>query len=178
MQFSRISEVLAFYCRRNLRLKDSFISKRLGQGLVQSLPCNSLCLLPAWSHIFSDYLFKIFASGKDDGTQNSSSGGYIDPRFKRVLWYLIGGTKGGVNRAKIIALLNSRPANPHQIAIELKLDYKTILHHLKVLSDHGLAVTDNKDSYGASYFLTPLMENNFQSFVEILAKIKKRGNAG
>lgn len=145
---------------------------------MQSLPCNSLSLLPAWSHIFNVYLFKIFASGEDDGRHSSSSGGYIDPRFKRVLWYLIGGTKGGVNRAKIIELLNSRPANPHQIAIELKLDYKTILHHLKVLSDHGLAVTDNKDSYGASYFLTPVMENNFQSFVEILARIKMGDKAG
>lgn len=108
-----------------------------------------------------------------------SSGGYVDPRFKRVLWYLIGSTKGGVNRAKIIELLNSRPANPNQIANQLKLDYKTVLHHLKVLSDNGLIITDNRESYGAAYFLTPIMENNYQSFVEILAKIKRSsGNAG
>ncbi|AFU57802.1 putative transcriptional regulator, ArsR family [Candidatus Nitrososphaera gargensis Ga9.2] len=116
---------------------------------------------------------RVLASGRP------SSGGYVDPRFKRVLWYLIGSTKGGVNRAKIIELLNSRPANPNQIANELKLDYKTVLHHLKVLSDNGLIITDNKESYGAAYFLTPLMENNYQSFVEILAKIKRSsGNAG
>ncbi|HXG05748.1 MAG TPA: winged helix-turn-helix domain-containing protein [Nitrososphaera sp.] len=92
---------------------------------------------------------------------------------------MIGSTKGGVNRAKIIELLNSRPANPNQIANQLKLDYKTVLHHLKVLSDNGLIITDNRESYGAAYFLTPIMENNYQSFVEILAKIKRSsGNAG
>jgi DNA-binding transcriptional ArsR family regulator len=105
---------------------------------------------------------------------SSSSGisnGYIDPRFKRVLWYLISSTTGGVNRAKILEMLSSKPANPHQIAKELNLDYKTVLHHLKVLTNNGLVITDKKGSYGAAYFLTPLMENNYQSFIEILSKI-------
>jgi DNA-binding transcriptional ArsR family regulator len=55
-----------------------------------------------------------------------------------------------------------------------KLDYKTIVHHLDVLSKNGLIITDNKESYGAIYFLTPLMEKNFESFREILAKIKQK----
>jgi DNA-binding transcriptional ArsR family regulator len=103
--------------------------------------------------------------------------GYIDPRFKRVLWYLIGSTKGGVNRAKILELINARPANANKIATELKLDYKTVLHHLKVLSENGLIITDNKDSYGATYFLTPLMEKNYSSFKDILAKIRNKSNS-
>lgn len=111
----------------------------------------------------------IFASGVP-----SSSSGYIDPRFKRVLWYLIGSTKGGVNRAKIIDLINSHPANANQIASELQLDYKTVIHHLRILSNNGLTVTDNKDSYGATYFLTPLMEKNYPSFMEILVRIGKK----
>ena len=53
---------------------------------------------------------------------HSSSGGqYFDPRFKRVLWYIIGSTKGGANRARIVELINSHPANPNQISSELKL---------------------------------------------------------
>ena len=105
------------------------------------------------------------------GTGGPSSSGYIDPRFKRVLWYLIGSTKGGANRAKIIDLVNTHPANANQIASELDLDYKTVIHHLKVLSDNGLVITENKESYGATYFLTPLMEKNYLSFQEILARI-------
>jgi DNA-binding transcriptional ArsR family regulator len=102
------------------------------------------------------------------------SGGYIDPRFKRILWYLIGSTKGGVNRAKIIDLINNHPANANQIASELTLDYKTVIHHLRVLSENGLVITDNKNSYGATYFLTPLMEKNYASFKEIMVRIGKK----
>lgn len=111
--------------------------------------------------------------GGGRGAAAGGGGGYIDPRFKRVLWYLIASTRGGANRAKIIDLVSSRPANANQIALELKLDYKTVLHHLRVLSENGLLVTDNKESYGATYFLTPLMENNYASFQEILARMKK-----
>lgn len=111
----------------------------------------------------------ICASGESPGT-----GGYLDPRFKRVIWYLIGSTRGGANRAKIIDLISSHPANANQIASELTLDYKTVIHHLRVLSDNGLIVTDNKESYGATYFLTPLMEKNYASFREILARIGKK----
>lgn len=102
------------------------------------------------------------------------AGGYLDPRFKRVLWYLIASSRGGINRAKIIDLLNSRPANANQIASELKLDYKTVLHHLKVLTENGMIITENKETYGATYFLTPMMEKNYPSFQEILAKIGKK----
>jgi DNA-binding transcriptional ArsR family regulator len=113
------------------------------------------------------------AAGSNAGGLSSGDGGggYIDPRFKRVLWYLIASSKGGVNRAKIIDLINSRPANANQIASELKLDYKTVLHHLRVLSENGLVITENKETYGATYFLTPLMEKNYASFQEILARI-------
>jgi predicted transcriptional regulator len=71
-------------------------------------------------------------------------------------------------------LINSHPANPNQISIELKLDYKTIIHHLSVLVQNDLVITDNKESYGATYFLTPLMEKNYDSFMEVLAKIGKK----
>jgi predicted transcriptional regulator len=87
---------------------------------------------------------------------------------------LIGSTKGGANRAKIIDLINSHPANANQIAQELTLDYKTVIHHLKALVDNGLIITENKETYGATYFLTPLMEKNYESFKEILVKIGKK----
>lgn len=120
--------------------------------------------------VFSLPAFFRAAGGPGSGT----SSGYIDPRFKRILWYLIASSRGGVNRAKIIDMVNSTPANANQIASELKLDYKTVLHHLKVLSENGLIITDNKETYGAIYFLTPLMEKNYASFQEILVRIGKK----
>jgi predicted transcriptional regulator len=106
---------------------------------------------------------------------NSGGGGkYFDPRFKRLLWYIVGSTKGGPNRARILQYVNSHPANPNQISNELKLDYKTIIHHLSVLKENGLVTTDDVETYGATYFLTPLMEKYYESFTEILAKIGKK----
>ena len=99
---------------------------------------------------------------------------HFDPQFKRLLWYLIGSTKGGPNRARILELIKSHPANPNQISSELKLDYKTIIHHLSVLAENGLIITDNKESYGATYSLSPLMEKNYNSFMEIMATIGKK----
>jgi hypothetical protein len=49
-----------------------------------------------------------------------------------------------------------------------------VLHHLKVLSENGMVVTDDKETYGAIYFLTPLMEKNYASFHEILVRIGKK----
>jgi DNA-binding transcriptional ArsR family regulator len=124
----------------------------------------------------------ILTAGNGDGLSSDSGndgddrarGSYFDPRFKRLLWYLIASTRGGINRARILELINSHPANAHQIAQELKLDYKTVVHHLDVLSQNGLIITDNKDTYGATYFLTPLMEKNYRSFIEILVKFGKK----
>ena len=124
---------------------------------MQMQPFSFCCYLPNFHSLFSSvfrgysFLFhlKHLVYGKDSSSQGGSNG-YFDPLFKRVLWYLIGSTKGGVNRAKIFEFINSRPANANRIATELKLDYKTVLHHLKVLSENGLIITDNKDSYGAT----------------------------
>ena len=55
----------------------------------------------------------------------------------------------------------------------LDLNYKTVIHHLNVLIKNGLTITDEKGIYGSTYFLTPLMEQNFQLFKEIIDKIKK-----
>ncbi len=140
-----------------------FGSAAAGTGVLGGLA--SLLLSPAW-------LLHAYPSGP--AAAGEGSGGYIDPRFKRVLWYLIASSRGGINRAKIIDLVSGRPANANQIAQELKLDYKTVLHHLKVLAENGLIITDNKDAYGATYFLTPLMEKNYASFQEIMGKIGKK----
>lgn len=96
-----------------------------------------------------------------------------DPRFGRLLWYLVGSTRGGLNRLKILELISSNPSNANQIAYQLNLDYKTVVHHLEVLTNNGLVVTDNRELYGATYFLTPLMERNYQLCREIIENSKK-----
>ncbi len=104
----------------------------------------------------------------------SSSKKHVDPHFKRLLWHLICSTRGGVNRAKILHVLIENPSNANQISTQLKLDYKTITHHLDVLKKNGLVITENEDSYGATYFTSPIMERNYFVLDEIMDRIGKK----
>ena len=90
--------------------------------------------------------------------------------MKNLLWYLIAGTRGGETRGKIIELLRKKPANAHMIAKILRLDYKTIRHHLGVLEKNNVITAVNKGNYGAVYFLSELMQENLEVFGEIWDK--------
>jgi len=96
---------------------------------------------------------------------------------KRLLWWLIAGSVGGVNRAKIIHLLKERPYNANQLTEELKLDYKTIRHHLEILEKNNL-ITTIGSGYGKMYSLSSMLEENFAVFDEIWAQIGKNGLKG
>jgi DNA-binding transcriptional ArsR family regulator len=85
----------------------------------------------------------------------------IDPSFKRAMVYLFMGTRGGRNRVKIVEMVKDQPSNPNRISEALNLDYKTVQHHLKILGENGVLVTNDKDSYGAIYFLTPYFEKYY-----------------
>jgi DNA-binding transcriptional ArsR family regulator len=86
--------------------------------------------------------------------------------MRKLLWYLIAGTRGGINRAKIIEALNQRPYNANQLSELLHLDYKTISHHLKVLMKNHL-ITEQGNGYGNVYFLDGELERNYEDFVKI-----------
>ena len=90
--------------------------------------------------------------------------------MKKLLWWLIAGSKGGINRARMIHTLNERPYNANQLAEVLELDYKTVRHHLKVLEKNS-AIISQGDKYGAIYFLTSIMEENYEVFEEIWSQI-------
>ena len=94
--------------------------------------------------------------------------------MKNLLWYLIAGTKGGKTRGRIIELLRRKPNNAHMIAKILKLDYKTIRHHLEVLEKNNIITAVNKGNYGAVYFLSEIMKSNLETFNEIWVKFGKK----
>ena len=93
----------------------------------------------------------------------------IDQRFGRLLYHMVCSSRGGSNRIRIIELLYSDPCNANQIATQLNLDYKTVCHHLEVLSKNGLVIAEGRE-YGTPWFLTPLMEKNYQLCKEIIDK--------
>lgn len=93
-----------------------------------------------------------------------------NPRFKMILWSIIAGTRGGINRAKILNLIKETPMNANKIATVLNLDHKTVIHHVKILSKNGLVEKAEKD-YGAEYHLTQIMKDNQSVLEEIISKI-------
>jgi predicted transcriptional regulator len=93
-----------------------------------------------------------------------------DPYFEQLLKYLILGSRGGTNRGKIIAILRERPRNPNQIARELGIQYKAVQHHLKVLSQNNLLVTQG-EKYGVLYALSPYLVAKISSFEKIWALV-------
>jgi len=91
--------------------------------------------------------------------------------MNRGLWHLIAGTRGGVNRARIIWILRDGPLNANLIAGRLGLDYKTIRHHLDVLRDNGVVMCMGRDNgYATLYALSPRLRNHFEEFLEVWAR--------
>ena len=100
--------------------------------------------------------------------------GSVPRHVRRILWYLVAGTRGGVNRARIIDALRRRPYNPNQLAELLGLDYKTVRHHLEVLKENGVVSPSVEGKYGAVYLLSSVIEENIHIFDEIWGRIGKR----
>ncbi|MBI5679614.1 MAG: winged helix-turn-helix transcriptional regulator [Methanobacterium sp.] len=91
---------------------------------------------------------------------------------KVFLWWLIAGSKGGENRARIILELNSRPYNANKLAEKLSLDYKTIRHHIDVLDENKI-IQSTGEKYGALYYLSDEMESVYDTFLEIWEEFKE-----
>jgi DNA-binding transcriptional ArsR family regulator len=93
--------------------------------------------------------------------------------LKYLLGWLIAGTRGGASRAKIIETLKETPQNANQLANHLGMDYRTIRHHLKVLEKNKI-ITTAGEGYGTTYFLSPVLEENYVLFEEIVKRMWKK----
>ena len=95
-----------------------------------------------------------------------------DPTAKRLFWFIFAGSRGGINRLKIISALKENPQNTNQLAKELGLDYKAIQHHIRILEKNNL-ITKIGEKYGVRYSLSSFLEVNMETFDEIAAKLDK-----
>lgn len=95
-----------------------------------------------------------------------------DPHSRRLLWFVFAGSRGGLNRLRIISTLKEKPMNTNQLANELGLDYKAIQHHINVLEKNNLIVKEG-EKYGVTYFISTFLEVNMETFNEIAKKLDK-----
>jgi predicted transcriptional regulator len=93
--------------------------------------------------------------------------------MNRIIWWLIAGSKGGANRASILIALKEDPCNAHQLSERLSLDYKTIQHHLRILDENRLIVSQG-GAYGKVYFISKGMEADYDEFLEIWNRVGKK----
>ena len=94
--------------------------------------------------------------------------------MNQILWWLIAGSRGGMNRARIILALHQRPYNANQLTQLSGLDYKTIRHHLDVLKKHQV-IRSVGEGYGSMYYLSEPMKTSFDDFMEIWRQIDVPG---
>lgn len=126
------------------------------------------------------FIKTVFAAAKDQVIAQPVHG---EKYLRRLLWYLLGGTRGGPNRVEILKTLHERPMNANQLASAVNLDYKTVEHHLRVLKENGVVTSSEKEAYGAVLFLTSTVEEAWPIVEEIWGrigrtKINSAGNTG
>ncbi len=89
--------------------------------------------------------------------------------FQQALYWLILGSKGGANRARILFSLDKEPMNSNILSKKLKLDYKTTQHHINLLSENQLIVKTG-DKYGQVFFISPQLKENWSLFKKLFEK--------
>jgi DNA-binding transcriptional ArsR family regulator len=90
-----------------------------------------------------------------------------------LLWYLLAGTRGGLNRLRLVRLLRANPLNAHQVSELLSIDYRTARHHLRILERNGLVVRLSNAPYGTPYFLSGRLEAAWETVEEIAGRLDR-----
>jgi len=93
--------------------------------------------------------------------------------FERLLWWLFGGSVGAGTRALVLRAIREEPRNAQQLSQALNLDYTTVRHHLRVLEQNRIVVTEG-ETYGKLYFVSESMEAHWPTLEAILEKARRR----
>ncbi len=91
--------------------------------------------------------------------------------WKRLLWYVLAGSRGGPNRGRIINLLRQEPYNINKLSEVLHVHYRVAEHHIRSLEKNHL-VSSAGEKYGKLYFLSPELEAHLHLFDEIWGQIQ------
>ena len=90
--------------------------------------------------------------------------------MEAVLWYVLAGTRGGINRVRILRAVDDRPRNANQLAEDLDLNYDTVRHHLDVLEENEVLQTSGHD-YGAVYLPSDVTRQHWDVVDDIIQEL-------
>jgi len=93
--------------------------------------------------------------------------------FERLLWWLFAGSVGAATRADVLRAIREQPRNAQQLSQALGVDYSTVRHHLRVLEQNHVVVTQG-ETYGKLYFVSESMEAHWSALEAILEKTRRR----
>ena len=93
--------------------------------------------------------------------------------LRQLLLWLIVGSRGGINRGRIIEAIKNEPLNANQLCTLMEVDYRTIRHHIDVLEKNNIIVSVG-EHYGKVFFLSQEVEQNYGDFEEIWNRIAKK----
>jgi len=93
--------------------------------------------------------------------------------IQNVLYWLLANSLGGFNRGRILEELFKKPQNANELTNNLKLEYKTVRYHLKVLEENKI-ITSAGGGYGKTYFPSEELELNRHIFNKIWYEIGKK----
>lgn len=120
------------------------------------------------------WTFVLIPSGlhRSSLSRTETSEDSIDDEVKMLFWVVFAGSKGCINRTKIVLQLKDRPFNANELSVKLGLDYKIIENHLKILKEKNL-ITAKGNKYGKYYSISPILTSNLEIFNEIISKSEK-----
>jgi DNA-binding transcriptional ArsR family regulator len=93
--------------------------------------------------------------------------------LEQLLWHLLAGQRGSLNRLRILEELLLEPQNAQQLAGLLSVDYRTVRHHIDILAENGLIARLEGNGYGARLFVSGQLRANLATFQEIRNYIRK-----
>ena len=83
------------------------------------------------------------------------------------------GMGGRYTRLRILCEIVEIPLNARQISLKLNLDYKTVLHNLRILLKNNL-VTKEGTGYGDLYFPAELVKQNLPTLYAVIRKVEAK----
>ena len=86
-----------------------------------------------------------------------------DIELKKSLFWLLIASRGGDTRIKILSLLLNNPTNRNELSKSLGLNYRTVTHHLSVLSENNLILEDQR--YGGLVYVNSMFEVELKKII-------------